>query len=88
LGPRPGDRLGLGAAFRAGCGLGAAVSLQVVVEGVKDASVDRMKPFAAQGGLDLLCDQAAVVLNGVRRDGLVAGGAPFNPEVNQLTEGS
>jgi hypothetical protein len=40
-----------------------------------------MQALAAQGRLNLLGDQAAVVLDGVRGDGLVAGGAPLDPEV-------
>jgi hypothetical protein len=83
----PGDRLGPGAGSRAGGGLGVAVAPQVVVEGVKDTSVDRVQALAAQGGLDLLGDQAAVVLHRVRRDGLVAGDATLDPQVNQLAEG-
>jgi hypothetical protein len=83
----PGDRLGLGAGFRPGCGFGVAISPQIVIESVKDAGVDRVQAFAAQGGLDLLGDQAAVVLDRIWRDGLVACGAPLDPEVEQLPEG-
>jgi hypothetical protein len=82
-----GGRVGPGAGSRSGGGLGVAVLPQVVVEGVEDAGVDRVEAFAAQGGLDLLGDQAAVVLDRVGGDGLVAGGAPLDPQVNQLAEG-
>src|SRR6266508_5976428 len=70
------DLLDPGTGPSAGCSLGVAVPPQVVVEGVKDPSVDRVKALAPQGRLDLLRDQAAVVLHRVRRDGLVARGAP------------
>jgi hypothetical protein len=46
-----------------------------------------VQTLAAQGGLDLLGDQAAVVLDGIGRDGLVAGRATLDPEVEQLSEG-
>jgi hypothetical protein len=49
--------------------------------------VDRVEALAAQGGLDLLGDQGAVVLHRVGGDGLVAGGAPLDPQVDQLAEG-
>jgi hypothetical protein len=43
-----------------------------------------VQALAAQGRLDLLGDEAAVVLDGVRGDGLVTGGATLDPEVEQL----
>jgi hypothetical protein len=46
-----------------------------------------VEALAAQGGLDLPRDQAAVVLDRVRGDGLVARGAPLDPEVKQLPKG-
>jgi hypothetical protein len=46
-----------------------------------------VQALAAQGRLDLLGDQAAVVLHRVRRDRLVARHAPLDPQVNQLAKG-
>jgi hypothetical protein len=83
----PGGRLGPGAGSGAGGGLGVAVAPQIIVEAVKDPGVDGVQALAAQGGLDLLGDQAAVVLHRVRGDGLVAGDAPLDPQVTQLAKG-
>jgi hypothetical protein len=46
-----------------------------------------VQAFAAQGGFDLLGDEAAIVLDGVGGDGLVAGGASLEPQVKQLAKG-
>jgi hypothetical protein len=45
-----------------------------------------VQPLAAQRGLDLVGDQAAVVFQRMRGDRLVARGAPFDPQVDQLAE--
>jgi hypothetical protein len=82
----PGAGLGPGANSGADAGLGVAALAQVVIEGVKDPGVDRVQPLAAQRGLDLVGDQAAVVFQRMRGDRLVARGAPFDPQVDQLAE--
>jgi hypothetical protein len=82
-----GGGFGLGPGSGAGAGLGVAATAQVVVDGVEDARVDGVQALAAQRWLDLLGDQAAVVLQRVRRDRLVARSAPLDPQVDRLAKG-